>query len=300
MKMLPRGVIAAVPTPVDASGSPDTERFLRHCEWALDNGCDGLNVLGSTGEASSFGIADRLKIMNAAASNLDVSKLMVGTGMTDIATTITLTREASKLGFAAALVLPPYYYQPVTDEGIYRYFEDLCNATSSDAIPIFLYNFPAMTGVPFSRDVVVRLAQTLEGRIRGIKDSSANIPYCRDLAAALPEFYVFPSSETCLTSAKSDGFAGCISATTNITGPVAGRIWHQDEYHGRDDDAAFIADIRDRVAANPLIPAVKFIVANSKEDIEYERVLPPFIELDGNQKKMLHDVADLVAKRAKI
>jgi 4-hydroxy-tetrahydrodipicolinate synthase len=298
MSNLPRGVIAAVPTPVNADGKPDTERFLQHCQWALKNGCDGLNVLGSTGEASSFGVEDRLSIMTAAATNLDPSKLMVGTGMTDIATTITLTSHAAELGFAAALVLPPYYYQPVTDEGLYRYFTSLCEATTSTPIPLLLYNYPAMTGIAFSHDLVVRLAETLDGRVCGIKDSSANIPYCRALAEALPGFNVFPSSETCLGSAKADGFAGCISATTNITGPVAGRIWRQDDYPGRDDDAAFIADIRTRVAANPLIPAVKFIVADRNKDINWQQVLPPFAELDNDQKKSLHDISDLMAARA--
>jgi len=296
MTNLPAGVIAAVPTPVTAEGKPDVERFLNHCNWALENGCDGLNVLGSTGEASSFGIADRRTIMDAAAANLDKSKLMVGTGFTDAASTVEMTRYAAELGFGVALVLPPYYYKPVTDEGIFNYFANLCEATKSTPIPLFLYNYPAMTGVPFSPEVVARMSNELDGRVCGIKDSSANIPYCKSLVAALPGFSVFPSSETCLETAAADGFAGCISATTNLTGPVAGKVWNNAAYEGRDDDVKFIADIRGGIAAQPLIPAVKFLVSQQQnKDPEWARALPPFAPLNDEQSTALLSVADALA-----
>jgi 4-hydroxy-tetrahydrodipicolinate synthase len=296
MKKLPGGVIAAVPTPVTDQGAPDVERFLEHCRWALGNGCDGLNVLGSTGEASSFGMADRRTIMEAAAANLDVTKLMVGTGLTDAASTVEMIRLAAELGFAVALVLPPYYYKPVTDDGLLTYFANLCDATGSTPIPLFLYNFPAMTGVPFSPELVVRMAQELDGRVCGIKDSSADIPYCKRLVAALPELRVFPSSETCLATAAADGFAGCISATTNLTGPAAGRVWQKSSYDGREDDVNFIADMRQQIAAQPLIPAVKYLVSlQQKNDPNFARVLPPFAPLNDDQTQALRSVADQLA-----
>ena len=298
MSDLPGGVIAAVPTPIDENGKPDIGRFLQHCRWALENGCDGLNVLGSTGEASSFGLADRTAIMEAAARELDASKLMVGTGLTDAASTIEMTSLAAKLGFAVALVLPPYYYKPVTDEGIFRYFRNLCDATSSTPVPLFLYNYPAMTGVPFSPEVVARMASELDGRVCGIKDSSADITYCKSLVQAIPGFNVFPSSETCLASAKVDGFAGCISATINITGPIAARIWRDESYDGRDNDAVFIADIRGRVAANPLIPAVKYVVSEQQGDDNFSRVLLPFAPLTEDQKNSIRAIADQVTAHA--
>ena len=133
MTNLPGGVIAAVPTPVTSQGTPDIERFLNHCRWALDNGCDGLNVLGSTGEATSFGLADRRAIMEAAAANLDKTKLMVGTGFTDAASTIEMTRLAAELGFGVALVLPPFYYKPLSEDGLFNYFANLCRGNQIDA-----------------------------------------------------------------------------------------------------------------------------------------------------------------------
>jgi len=298
MTKLPGGVIAAVPTPVTSQGAPDIERFLNHCRWALDNGCDGLNILGSTGEATSFGLADRRTIMEAAAANLNTTKLMVGTGFTDAASTIEMTRLAAELGFAVALVLPPYYYKPLSEDGLFNYFANLCEATKSTPIPLFLYNFPAMTGVPFSLEIVTRLAQNLDGRVCGIKDSSADIPYCKSIVEALPDFRVFPSSETCLETAAADGFAGCISATTNITGPAAGRIWRDSSYDGRQDDVNFIADMRQQVAAQPLIPAVKYMVSQQQNgDTDWQRVLPPFAQLNDDQIKALRFAADQAAAR---
>jgi len=296
MTTLPGGVIAAVPTPVTEQGTPDVERFLVHSRWALENGCDGLNVLGSTGEASSFGLPDRRTLMQAAAAYLDPGKLMVGTGLTDAASTIEMTRFAAELGFAVALVLPPYYYKPVTDAGLFDYFANLCEATRSTPIPLFLYNYPAMTGVPFSPELVARMARGLDGRVCGIKDSSAAIPYCKSLVAALPEFRVFPSSETCLDTAAADGFAGCISATTNLTGPAAGRVWNNSSYDGRADDVKFIADMRQQIAAQPLIPAVKYLVSvQQNNDSNFARALPPFAPLNDDQMQALGPVADQLA-----
>lgn len=284
------GVIAAVPTPVTRAGHPDIDRFLRHCEWALDNGCDGLNILGTTGEANSFGQQARRDIMEAAAEALPGKKLMVGTGTPDLDTTISLTHHAADLGYTVALVLPPFYYKPVSDEGLLHYFSSLCDVTSDSPVPIYLYNFPALTGVPFSLDLIRRLWTETEGRVCGIKDSSGDIPYCRKIIAALPEFRVFPSSETCLATAAADGFAGCISATVNISAPVCARVWSPDEGGAAASDVAELARIRAGITAVPLIPAVKHLIARHLKDEEWERVLPPLVELATNEKDRLADI----------
>jgi 4-hydroxy-tetrahydrodipicolinate synthase len=153
-----------------------------------------------------------------------------------------------------------------------------------------------MTGVPFSLDIVVRMAKELDGRVCGIKDSSADIPYCKSIVEALPGFRVFPSSETCLETAAADGFAGCISATTNITGPAAGRVWGNSSYDGRQDDVDFIAEMRQQISAQPLIPAVKYMVSQQQNgDTDWQRVLPPFAQLNDDQIQALRSVAERAA-----
>ncbi len=282
-----QGVIAAVPTPVGRMGAPDLARFLRHSEWALANGCDGLNILGTTGEANSFSAAARRQIMAAATAALPGQKLMVGTGTPDLETTAALTNSAAELGYGAALVLPPFYYKGVSDAGLLRYFTALAGATDDTPIPIYLYNFPALTGVPFSVDLVRRLAEETAGRICGIKDSSGDIPYCREIVAAIPGFKVFPSSETVLEGARGDGFAGCISATVNISAPLCGKIWNGAAQPG---DAAEVARIRSAASAVPLIAAVKYLVARRFGDREWERVLPPLVELSAAEKSGLDGI----------
>ena len=130
-------------TPVDDCGAPDTGRFLRHAEWLLANGCDGLNVLGTTGEATSFSQAQREALMSAAA-RLGADRMMVETGVSDLPTTVALTRAAHSAGYAAALILPPFYYKSVSDAGLHAYIAALADATASAPILNYLYNFPTL------------------------------------------------------------------------------------------------------------------------------------------------------------
>ena len=151
------GVFAAVPTPFSADFEPDIDLFLEHCNWVLDSGCDGVNVLGTTGEANSQSLRARTSIMRAAAeSNLNRGGLMVGTGTPSLHETIELTQLAASLGFDAALVLPPYYYKPVTDDGLFEFFARVIGAVEDTDIGIYLYNFPQLTGLTFSTELVER------------------------------------------------------------------------------------------------------------------------------------------------
>ncbi|WP_246252605.1 dihydrodipicolinate synthase family protein [Allomesorhizobium camelthorni] len=284
-----RGVIAAVPTPVTAGGEPDVGRFLHHARWALANGCDALNVLGTTGEANSFSADQRKAVMSAAAAELDASRLMVGTGTPDLATTIALTKYACDVGFAAALVLPPYYYyyyKGVSDDGLFAWFERLILATRDAPGLVYLYNFPQLTGVPFSFELVRRLKAAFPERIAGAKDSSGNLSYTSQLAK-IDGFDVFPSSETAIAKADADGYAGCISATVSVTAPLVAEYWAAPSNAAL---ATRVVEARSAIAAHPLIPAVKCLVARLHEDPAFERVLPPHLPLTEAQKTALTGV----------
>lgn len=280
------GVIAAVPTPIDDAGEPDTAVFIAHGTWALANGCDGLNVLGTTGEATSFSATQRQTVMTAAASALDASKLMVGTGTPDIATTLHLTKLAHKLGFAGALVLPPYYYKGVSDDGLANWFDALVAGTSEAPVPLFLYNFPQMTGLTFSPELVARMKAAHPDRLVGAKDSSGDLAYAARLAK-IADFDVFPSNEAALAQASSDGYAGCISATTNLTGAMAQKLWKD---QGNTELAKRVLDARLAISAQPLIPAIKYMVGQVHGQSGFERVLPPMLPLTQTQKAALHNI----------
>src|SRR5215471_10026741 len=140
------GVIAAVATPIEESGAPDRERAVQLARFLLDNGCDGLNVLGTTGEATSFSLDERKAVMDAYKANgLPLARLMVGTGAAAVSDAVALTRHAAALGFGGALVLPPFYYKGVPDDGLVAYIDTLVQATAATPIPLYLYHFPAMS-----------------------------------------------------------------------------------------------------------------------------------------------------------
>src|SRR5207244_13458389 len=135
-----QGVIAAIATAVDDKGEPDCARSTALARFLLGNGCDGLNVLGTTGEATSFSLEQRKRVMTAYRdAGLPLDRLMVGTGAASMADAVTLTRHAAELGFAGALVLPPFYYKGVSDDGLVAYVEAIVTATAAKPIPIYLY-----------------------------------------------------------------------------------------------------------------------------------------------------------------
>jgi 4-hydroxy-tetrahydrodipicolinate synthase len=266
------GVIAAIATPVDTAGAPDLARAMKLARFLLDNGCDGLNVLGTTGEATSFSLAERKSVMDAYKANgLPLDRLMVGTGAAAVSDAVALTRHAAELGFAGALVLPPFYYKGVPDDGLAAYIDTLVQATTSAPIPIYLYHYPAMSGLPWHVALIERLLKAHPTRIVGLKDSSGDMPYARAAAAVKPGFAVFPSTEAALIEARRGDFAGCISATANLNADLCGRAW------ASGDTAALEAAvaIRKLFEGKPLVSGVKALLAHIHDDPALARMKPP-------------------------
>ena len=284
-----RGVIAAVPTPFTSDLQPDTGRFVALAKWLLDNGCDALNVCGTTGEATSMSVAQRKALMSAAANALPRERLMVGTGAASIADTIELTLHAGQLGFAGALLLPPFYYKNIPDEGVIGYFDLIAQMTSAHPCPMYLYHFPALAGIPFHPALVEQLRARLGHRLRGIKDSSGDMAYAREIAAQSKAFDVFPSSEAALMEARDGIFAGCISATANLSSHLCAAAYHR----GDSAALAIASAVRQRVVSGPLIPGIKAAVAATMNDPSYAAMLPPQMTL--SKKESFHLISDLKA-----
>ena len=266
------GVIAAVATPIDASGAPDFKRATDLARHLLDNGCDGLNVLGSTGEATSFSVEERKAVMTAYKNNgLPLDRLMVGTGAASVSDAIALTRHAAELGFGGALVLPPFYYKGVTDDGLADYVGALVKATEASKLPIYLYHYPQLTGILWNVALIERLRKSFPARIVGLKDSSGDMAFARAAAAIGKDFAVFPSTEACLLDARKGEFAGCISATANLNADLCQRAW------AKGDTAAYEAavGIRKLFEGRPLVPGVKTLLAHIHGDLSLARVRPP-------------------------
>jgi 4-hydroxy-tetrahydrodipicolinate synthase len=266
------GVIAAIATPIDADGAPDLKRAVKLARYLLDNGCDGLNVLGTTGEATSFSRDERKAVMSAyKAEGLPLDRLMVGTGAAAVSDAVALTRHAAELGFAGALVLPPFYYKGVPDDGLVAYIATLVKATADRPIPIYLYHFPAMSGLPWHVTLIKRLLESFPSRIVGLKDSSGDMAYARAAAAIAPDFAVFPSTEAALLEARDGAFAGCISATANLNADLCARAWRGGDAGALDAAVA----IRKLFDGKPLVSGVKALLAHIHGDPALARVKPP-------------------------
>jgi 4-hydroxy-tetrahydrodipicolinate synthase len=280
-----RGVVAATLTPLDADLVPDAARLEGHCRWLLANGCDGINLLGTTGEATSLAIAARLALMEAVAeSGLPLSRFMVGTGASALADTVTLTARAAGLGFAGALVIPPFYFKNLGEDGVFAYFATLIERVADPALALYLYHFPALSGVPFTLSLIERLIAAYPGTIVGLKDSSGDLAYSDSVVRAFPELDVFPSSEAVLLDARRSGYAGCISATANITAPLAGRAWTAGASEASAGDAQSAAsELRATIARYPLVAAIRHVASDLFGDARWERILPPLEPLTKAQ-----------------
>lgn len=287
-----RGVIAAAATPLNADFSIDIEHLIEHCRTLLAEGCDGINLLGTTGEATSFAAEQRLAAMQAVArSDLPLSRFMVGTGAASLTDAVRLTSAARDLGYSGALVLPPFYYKPVDNAGLLTYFDALINRVGAD-LRLYLYHFPQLSGVPYPLEFVQALKTKYPRQLLGLKDSSGDTSYSIATAAGVDDFDVFPSAEGTLSDADRYGWAGCISATVNVTVRAAAAGWKARGTAEGAHAVAAAAAQRAILTRSPVIAAVKQALAVKYQRAEWALVVPPLHPLTPEQaRQQAHDLA---------
>jgi 4-hydroxy-tetrahydrodipicolinate synthase len=290
------GVLSPVVTPFKADLSPDPDRFIRQCKWLLSQNV-GLAVFGTNSEANSLSIDEKMTLLEKLVSaGVDPARMMPGTGHCAITDSVRLTAHAVKLGCAGVLMLPPFYYKGVSDEGLYRNFAEIIERVGEPRLRVYLYHIPPVAQVPITLGLVERLLKAYPGAVAGMKDSGgdwANTKAFLD-AYAKSGFDVFPGAETFLLQGMRNGGAGCISATANTNpGPIA-RLF--DTWQNADADAQQkrLDDIRATFAKYPMIPALKAAVAHYGGDAGWAKVRPPLVELTPDQAKSL--IADLDAR----
>ncbi len=270
------GVHAAVLTPVTESLEPDAAKATTYYRELLDAGCDGVAVLGTTGEAMSFDVDQRLRFMEAiAASGLPPERITCGTGAASLAGAVHLTQAAFDLGFAAALVMPPFFYRDAGDDGILAFFDALLARANVRRGGILLYNFPRMSGITFGAQLVCRLVDAFPGVVAGMKESSNDRALQREIIAQHESFAVFPGSEAYLAQARAYGAAGCISGSVGLWPEFAQEVFRT----GDPVKEAALAQRRERLSDFPFIPAVRRLVAVARDDAAWERAMPPLMPL---------------------
>lgn len=280
------GIWCAVATPLDARLNPDAAKAVAYYAELLRRGCDGINLLGTTGEAMSLSLDQRIGLMEAVAnSDLPIDRVMVGTGAASLHDAVRLTQAAFDRGFAAALVMPPFFFRDASARGVVAFFDALISRTSAPRNRILLYNFPRMSGITFDAALVARLLEAFPGRIAGMKDSSNDRALQAGLIARHPELAVFAASEEYLLEAKAYGAAGCISATAALWPRFA-----RDVFVGGDPaKGQRLSEMRRALSAFKMIPAVRCVIARASGDDTWERPLPPLVALTPAEKAALED-----------
>ncbi|OFZ87398.1 MAG: dihydrodipicolinate synthase family protein [Betaproteobacteria bacterium RBG_16_64_18] len=288
--------MSPVVTPFKRDLSPDPERYVRHCKWLLAHGCSGLAVFGTNSEANSLSVDERMLLLEALVQGgVPASKLMPGTGMCALTDTVRLTAHAVKLGCAGVLMLPPFYYKGVSDEGLYRSFAEVIERVGDARLQLYLYHIPPVAQVPISLALIGRLLKAYPGAVAGIKDSSGDWNNTKAVlgAYANSDFDVFAGSEVFLLDTMRAGGKGCITATGNVNpGPIH-RVYENWQKPEADALQAGIIATRAILQKYPMISALKAIVGHWGRDPDWATVRPPLVELTAGEQRSL--VAELTA-----
>ena len=287
------GVLSPVVTPFKADLSPDTERFVRQCKWLVANNV-GLAVFGTNSEANSLGADERMALLEKLVeAGVDPARMMPGTGCCALTDSVRLTAHAVKLGCAGALMLPPFYYKGVSDEGLFRNYAEIVERVGDARLQIYLYHIPQVTQVPISLKLIERLLKAYPANIAGTKDSSGDWNNTKATLDAFAKdgFDVFPGSETFLLAGMRNGGKGCISATANVNPAAIHDLYAKWQTAEADALQAGLDKIRGIFQKYPMIPAMKYAIAHWSGHAAWGTVRPPLVEVNAEQSKAL--IADL-------
>jgi 4-hydroxy-tetrahydrodipicolinate synthase len=282
-------VLSPVVTPFKADLAPDPERFVRQCRWLLSQNV-GLAVFGTNSEANSLSVEEKIDLLDRlAGAGLDSARMMPGTGCCALPDSVRLTAHAMKLGCGGVLMLPPFYYKGVSDDGLFRSFAEVIERVGETRLRVYLYHIPPVAQVPITLGLVERLLAAYPAQIAGMKDSGGDWSNTKSFLDAFAKagFDVFAGSETFLLQNMRHGGAGCISATANVhSGPIA-RLY--DTWRAADADAqqARLDVIRGVFQKFPMIPALKVAIAHYGDDPAWTTVRPPLAALTPGQAHAL-------------
>lgn len=287
------GVLSPVVTPFKADLSPDAERFVRQCKWLVANNV-GLAVFGTNSEANSLAATERMELLEKLVqAGIDPARMMPGTGCCALTDSVKLTAHAVKLGCAGALMLPPFYYKGVSEEGLYRNYAEIVERVGDARLQIYLYHIPQVTQVPITLKLIERLLKAYPKSIAGTKDSSGD---WNNTKATLDNFAkqgfdVFPGSETFLLAGLRSGGKGCISATANVNPAAIHHLYANWQSADADALQAGLDKVRNIFQKYPMIPAMKYAIAHWSGHAAWATVRPPLVEVNAEQAKAL--IADL-------
>jgi 4-hydroxy-tetrahydrodipicolinate synthase len=278
------GVLSPVVMPFNADLGVDAGRLMRQCQWLLSQDC-GLAIFGTNSEANSLSTGEKIDLLDRLIDGgLDASRMMPGTGTCAIPDTVRLTAHAVKRGCSGVLMLPPFYYKGVSDEGLFRAYSEVIQRVGDANLKIYLYHIPPVSQVPITLDLIERLVGEYPDTVVGIKDSSGDWNNMEAMLTRFPGFTMFPGNESLLLRSMQHGGAGCISATANINPAGIAELAANWRSTGAEAMQDKMNDLREMMMQFPMIPAMKAAVAHYSGEPDWGIVRPPLVELGAEQK----------------
>lgn len=291
------GVYCAAATPLDENLMPDHRRLADHARRLIADGCHGVAMLGSTGEANSFSLHERKAMLEAVVeSGVSAEKLLPGTGVPAFPETIELTRHALSQGVRTVVMLPPFYYKGVTPQGLIDSYSRIFDGIGDNRLQVILYHIPPIAQIAISPEVISALIEKFPGVIVGVKDSGGDLEHMKMLVQSFPNLSILAGADPFMLPLLREGGAGCITATSNLVGAQLRTVF---ENYDKPEKAAEVDAAQARIVAlrnlsnsYVQIPTIKTMVAHRTGDDGWCRVRPPFVALDGMARKKIYDLLE--------
>lgn len=283
-----QGIFSAAATPIDASGAPALDLFAQHCLALLDEGCNGIALLGTTGEANNFSVRERMDLLDAALSfGVHGDQLLPGCSTSNIPESIELVRHAVQNDVLGCVMLPPFYYKGISDEGLFRFYAKIIETIADDRLKIILYHIPQVTQIPITHDLIWRLRTEFPDTVVGIKDSAGDIENMIMMIQMFPDFSVLAGADPLLLPLLQAGGAGCITATSNLRADSLRVVW---DHYSNPDQADTVKAAQDRINAwrsltNSYVqlPTVKAMVAKARGHRDWLNLRAPLVALSETE-----------------
>ena len=290
------GVFAAALTPMDSNLAPDINLMAEHCRWLLLNGCDGLAILGTTGEANSFSVSERINIIEGLVQHgIAGEKLLPGTGSCSVPDAVLLTKVALEVGSKGVLMLPPFYYKSPTDEGLFRHFSEVIQSVSSDKLKIYLYHFPQMSSTPFSYNLIEKLIKNYPDTVVGMKDSSGNLKNMTGAVKNFDNFSVLAGADDLFLKLLEEGGCGCITACANISCSLSAKVFagFNSKLDIREDNAQLVA-VRRTLSQFKLPAGLKSLVSRNTRNNSWLNMRPPLTLQTDLERAEIYEAFDAI------
>jgi 4-hydroxy-tetrahydrodipicolinate synthase len=286
-----RGALAPVVCPFASDLRPDAARLIRHCRWLLENDT-GLAVFGTNSEGNSLSVPEKIALLDALVdAGIPAHRMMPATGCCALPDTVELTRHAMRHGCAGVLMLPPFYYKGVSDDGLFASYSEVIERVGDARLRIYLYHIPQVSQVPLGLALIERLLARYPGTIAGVKDSSGDFDNTRAMLERFQPrgFDVFSGSESFLLATLRAGGAGCISAIANVNPAPIARLVREWQASDADAQQAALDRVRAVYQSLPMLPALKATIAQFSRDDAWTAVRPPLVALAPSQRTQLRD-----------